>query len=191
MGIGYRFPVVVRSLDRQQKRWFHEPWLEKWEILVSEDARPLGERIGWLHYGNAVVPERAGTAGRIVHLTGKHDIIRWLARPENYFTAGLALTFPYRHEDDVCLRGVQDAISEGIPLLVWCRDDRDANDLERLLEKVKLRDLSETVRRWRRLTADGEGSADGAMRDIVPLLDHPADAGNPSKRSFTAPQYGR
>ena len=189
--IGYRFPVVVRSQDRQKYKSSYKLWLEKWEILVSEDGRPIGERIGWLHYGNVAVPEHAVTAGRIIHLTGRHNIVPWLTRPENCFTAGLALTFPYRHEDDICRRGVQDAIREGIPLLVWCRDDSDANDLERLLEKVKLRDLGETVRRWRRLTADSEDSVDGAMRDIVLLLDDPADAGDPSRHSFKAPQHGR
>ena len=188
--IGYRFPVVVRSLDRQHNMWYFEPWLKRWEMLVSDDdGRSIGERIGWLHYGNTVVPEHAGNAGRIIHLTGGRDLTRWLARAENRSTAALGLTFPYRPDDPVCLNGIKDAIRQGIPLLVWCRENSDASKLERLLETVQLRDLRDTVRRWRCLTADGQASARDGLHDIVLLLDDPGDISNPFDRHFVSPHY--
>lgn len=188
--IGLRFPVVVRSLDRQQKELYYKPWLKRWDMLVGHDsARSVGERIGWLHYGNAVAPEHADNTGRIIHLTGRHDLTPWLARPENCATAGLGLTFPYSPEDPICLKAIKDAVREGIPLLVWCRENADVNQLEHLLERVKIDDLRDEIHAWRCLTADDDNTTRDARRHIVLLLDDPSDVGRPSEHLFAAPQY--
>ena len=186
--IGYRFPVVLRSLDRQRKELFYQPWLERWEMLYGKDSgRSIGDRIGWLHHKDGVVPRNANNAGRIIHLTGRHDLTKWLAEARNDSTVGLGLTFSFKHDNPIYLTGIKDAVREGIPLLVWCRENGDVNQLERLLGKVKIRELGDEVRRWRCLTADNVASTCDARYHLVILLDDPRDVDRPSEHVFAAP----
>ena len=121
-------------------------------------------------------------------LTGQHDLTRWIARTENCATAGLGLTFAYKPDDPICLKGMKDAIRQGIPLLVWCREDSDVNQLEGLLEKVRINDLLDEVYKWRCLTSgDGKSTRD-ARYHIVLLLDNPHDVRRPSEHLFAAPR---
>jgi hypothetical protein len=190
--IAYQFPVVVRSLDRRHHKFSYADWVKRWKILVSDGDKSVGERIGWLNCGSADMSAHAGSEGRIIQLTGGHDVVRWLKRSENSLTAALGLAFPYRPSDSVCLNGVKDAIYQGIPLIVWCRENSDVDKLKRLLESVKLCDLQEAVHTWRCLTADGDASPHDALQDVVLLLDDPTDVINPDESRYTAPQdkYG-
>jgi hypothetical protein len=188
--IGDRFVVVVRSLDRQRSDTFFGPWQRRWEML----SRPAGaqlacERIGWLHYGNTQIPQRASLLHRVISMNGRHgNLTQWLEMVENYATAGLGLTFAYQHDDLIALHSVQDAFNEGIPVLLWRRDNGDANELECLLENVKLQDLPSQVRSWRRSTASCDDSTGDVRYHMVLLWDDPSNVGDPAKCRLSTPR---
>src|SRR6202042_1428869 len=44
--IGYAYPVVVRSLDRQRKEFFYQSWRRRWDLLSAGNAsRPVAQQI--------------------------------------------------------------------------------------------------------------------------------------------------
>jgi hypothetical protein len=187
--IGRRFPVVVRSLDRQRKESFYRLWRDRWDLLSQENtSRSASERIGWLHHGGGAVPDHASGAGRVIQLTEGHELTQWLEKDENCDTVALGLTFTYVPEDSVSVNGVKAAIHEGIPLLVWLRGEGDINQLERLLEEADIRDLPRRVFKWRRQTAAATTSTRDARYHIVLLWDNPADTCPPAERFFAAPR---
>jgi vWA-MoxR associated protein C-terminal domain/TIR domain/Effector-associated domain 2 len=186
--IGYLFPVVVRSLDRQRKELFFRHWRRRWDFLFSADSgRPLRERVAWLHYGDAAVPVYASSANRIIPFTGKGELTRWLEGMENKNTAGLGLTFAYQPDDPIGLKSVTDAVREGIPLILWRRDGGDAGELELLLQDVSIHDLLDKIHSWRRMIA-GDGSLSGDARyNVVLVWDDPNDVIPPSGQFFRTP----
>ena len=186
--IGHRFPVVVRSLDRQRKPMFFQPWRQRWEMLFgTEHGRPLCDRMGWLHHGDAPVPRKARDADRVIHVVGTGDLTRWLAQDGNYATATLGLACAYRHDDPVGLASLKDAVREGIPVVVWRRDNGDPNELEHLLSNVSIHDLPDRLLSWRRQTAGTAGPGD-VRSHIVVMWDDPCDISQPSGHLFMAPQ---
>jgi vWA-MoxR associated protein C-terminal domain/Effector-associated domain 2 len=186
--IGHRFPVVVGSLDRRRKPMFFQPWLERWKMLFGEGHdRPLCERLGWLHNGDAPVPDNARNAGRFIQVTKRGDLTSWLEEDTNRSTASLGLTFAYRHDDLVGLTSLKAAVCEGIPVLVWRRDNGDPNELEHLLTDVNIHDLRNEVFSWRRLAAGNASNLD-VRRHFVVMWDDPGDIGQPYDQLFMAPQ---
>ena len=187
--IGHTFPLVVRSLDRQRKEAFYRAWRHRWDLLSgAENHRPAGDRIGWLHHGDSTVPERASNDGRVIPLTGEYDLTRWLAEDVNSGTPGLGLTFCYRPDDPFSLTGLKSAVHEGIPLLLWLRERSDVNQLERLLDRVRIDDLPGEVLKWRRLTAGEDASTRDARYHVVLLWDDPSGVVRPSENLFAAPR---
>lgn len=174
--VGHRFPVVVRSLDRQSMKGFYEPWRKRWDMLFGTDhGRPIGDRIGWMHDGNSAIPPGAALSCRVIDLRLKKDLIRWLAEATNETTPGLGLTFAYRPGDPVSEKAVQDAVREGMPLLVWCRGNADVQKLERLLREVTVDELKEKILSWRRSAANEEPDSREVTYQIVLMLDNPYD----------------
>jgi hypothetical protein len=190
--IGDRFVVVVRSLDRQRTDTFFDPWQKRWKMLSSQAGAQLTyEQIGWLHYGNTQIPQRASLLHRVITMNGRHgNLTAWLEMVENCTTAGLGLTFAYQPDDRIVKHSVQDAFSEGIPVLLWRRDNGDANELEGLLENVKLKDLPHQVRSWRRSTAACDDSTADVRYHIVLLWDDPSNVGDPAKCRLSTPRQG-
>ena len=187
--IGHRFPVVVGSLDRRRERFFFQPWRERWKMLFDDDQdRPLCDRLGWLHNGEAPVPQRARSGGRFVQLLQLGDLTSWLAEESNRGMASLGLTFAYQPNDPVGLTSLEAAVCEGIPLLIWRRDNGDPNELEDLLTDVKIHELRERVRSWRRSTAGGNTSRSDVRRHFVVMWDDPGDVGQAYDQPFMAPQ---
>ena len=147
------------------------------------------ERIGWLHYGNTRIPQRAVMLHRVIAMNGRHgNLTQWLETAQNCATAGLGLTFAYQHNDRIALHSVQDAFNEGIPVLLWRRDNGDANELECLLENVKLKDLPNQIRSWRRSTASCDDTTGDVRYHIVLLWDDPSNVGDPAKFRFSTPR---
>ena len=190
--IGDRFVVVVRSLDRQRTDTFFDPWQKRWKMLSGQAGAQLThERIGWLHYGNTQIPQRARQLHRVISMNGRHGkLTEWLEMVENCTTAGLGLTFAYQPDDRIARHSVQDAFSEGIPVLLWRRDNGDANELEGLLENVELKDLPHQVRSWRRNTAACDDSTGDVRYHIVLLWDDPSTVGDPAKCRLSTPRQG-
>ena len=190
--IGHRFVVVVRSLDRQRTDTFFDPWQKRWKMLSSQAGAQLTyERIGWLHYGNTQIPQRASLLHRIITMNGRHGkLTEWLEMVENCTTAGLGLTFAYQPDDSIAQHSIQDAFSEGIPVLLWRRDNGDANELEDLLENVKLKDLPQQVWLWRRSTASRDESTGDVRYHIVLLWDDPSNVGGPARCRLSTPRQG-
>ena len=182
--IGHTFPVVVRSLDRQRKKFFYQPWRHRWDLLSGHNAgRPVGQQIGWLCHGNSAVPVQAD---RVIQLTGRNSLTQWLAKEENSGTAALGLTFSYQPGDPASVNALKGAVHEGIPLLIWLRGDGDVSQLERLLEDVDPRDLPGKVYEWRRQTANFDATTSDARYHVVLLWDDPSGAGR-SSEALAAP----
>ena len=190
--IGDRFVVVVRSLERQRAETFFAPWQKRWNVLSNHAGAQLAhERIGWLHYGNTTIPQRASLLNRVISMNGRHgNLTQWLEMVENCATAGLGLTFAYQPDNNIARHSVQDAFNEGIPVLLWRRDNGDANELECLLENVKLKDLPNQVWSWRRSTADCDDSTSDARYHVVLLWDDPSNVGDPAKCRLSTPRQG-
>ena len=75
-------------------------------------------------------------------------------------------------------------------MLLWRRDNGDANELEGLLENVKLKDLPHQVRSWRRSTAACDDSTGDVRYHIVLLWDDPSNVGDPAKCRLSTPRQG-
>ncbi len=184
--IGHQFPVVVRSVDRERSSF--APWKTRWAALSGQyAAQPVRDLIGWLHDGNTTVPQRAVAMRRVVQVSGEYGIItQWLARAENCTTACVGLTFAYRPDDPVCRGSIVDAVEEGIPVLLWRRDNGDANELETLLEDVSVRELPERVFSWRRSTAACQPDTDDVRYHVVLFWDDPSHV-TPGARELRSP----
>jgi hypothetical protein len=186
--IGHQFPVVVRPLDRPLSSF--TPWKTRWDTLRGPHAaRPVRDHIGWLHYGDTAIPRHAVENHRVLSSNGQYGIItQWLASAENRLTACMGLTFAYQYEDPAGLDSVKDVLEEGIPVLLWRRDNGDANDLEILLQDVSIKDLPARVLLWRRQTAACLPDTDDARYHVVLLWDDPYNVGPPPATMLTTPR---
>jgi hypothetical protein len=186
--IGHQFPVVVRSLDRPLSSF--TSWKNRWDKFCGPDAGvAVRDHIGWLHHGEATIPRQAVEKGRVVSLNGRYGLItQWLEEAENCMTACLGLTFAYRPDDQVGRESIVNAIDEGIPVLLWRRDNGDADALEALLENVSIKDLPGQIYSWRRLTASCLPDTDDVRYHVVLLWDDPSNAAAPFKNIFTTPR---
>ncbi|KUO18936.1 VMAP-C domain-containing protein [Streptomyces dysideae] len=154
--------VVVRSLTRYKDKTVHDPWLRRWAAL--DHGCPPGdalERIGWM--GPDASAEQPGAAGKpwscpgsrypSLRLTHPADVGDWLrAHPD---LACLGLGTPYDHDLDLLRDAVRDALLlDGIPVMVWRRDEGDPGPLVDVLRDChkpdRLADLPHTVHEARR-----------------------------------------
>lgn len=157
-------------------------------LFEHDQDRPLCDRLGWLHDGKTPIPARARIGDRFVRLLRLGDLTSWLAREANRNVASLGLTFAYAPTDPVGLTSLEAAVCEGIPVLVWRRDNGDPNELEDLLADVKIHDLRDRVHSWRCSTA-GSGASESDVRcHFVIMWDDPRDIGQSYDQRFMAPQ---
>lgn len=124
--LGHKYPVVVRSLDRMRQRSWRRDWERRWQALQrSVAARCAAGRVGWLVMDTGT---RLGEGCEPVHVRGRDGEIRtWLdAHPD---AGGMALAFAYDHHDARHTASVREAVCEGVPFMVWRRDDGDPAEL--------------------------------------------------------------
>lgn len=124
--VGHKYPVVVRSLDRIRQRSWHRDWERRWRALQHWAAAGCASgRVGWLVTDPATALAEDCDA---VHVRGRDGEIRgWLdAHPD---AAGMALAFAYDHRDARHSASVREAVCEGVPFMVWRRDDGDPAEL--------------------------------------------------------------
>lgn len=148
--LGHKYPVVVRSLDRIRKPSWHRDWRQRWTVLREHGAhREGGGLLGWLALDAATALEEHGD---VLYLRGRDGEVRaWL--DDHPDSAGIALAFAYDHDNPRCAGALREAVCEGVPFMVWRRDQGDATELaERLRESAPVRfaDLPTRMRRWRR-----------------------------------------
>ncbi|WP_329619363.1 hypothetical protein OG357_01605 [Streptomyces sp. NBC_01255] len=193
--IGFRCPVVVRSLDRLREPSWRRPWQDRWKLLHNGPAEAqVLARCGWLAIDEpgAGAPERlAGLKDRgpVLRLRGKDgDVRRWLDTHADVACLGLA--FAYEPTDERVVRGVKDAVREGIPAIIWRRDGGDPGPLVSRLGELaaeQLPSLPELLRRWRR-SAQEDDVAD--MHNHLTLLwDDPDCIDVSHARQFAAPVW--
>jgi hypothetical protein len=185
--VGRRFPVVVRLLDREWKyRWYNSWWIKRWNALNEHAAGwPIADWISWLHDGESNIPTHAKQDSRTFDATRVDDINRCLDTDRNPIASGLGLTFAFDPGSPGCRNIVERAIREGVPLLIWRRDGREASDLEGLLRTVSFDRLADGMRRWRYAMNGNGDDLSGADRGFVLMLDDPNDA--PSRHQFVKP----
>ncbi|MEU7072297.1 hypothetical protein AB0B30_34670 [Streptomyces narbonensis] len=166
--IGFRCPVVVRSLDRLREPSWRRPWQDRWKLLHNRPAEArTPARCGWLAMDESGdgdgSPERlTGLQDRepVLRLRGKGgDVRRWLDTHADVACLGLA--FAYEPTDERGVRGVKDAVREGIPAIIWRRDGGDPAPLISRLGELaaeELPSLPELLRRWRRLAQEDDAA---------------------------------
>ncbi|MER5385520.1 hypothetical protein ABT040_35575 [Streptomyces sp. NPDC002688] len=148
--LGHKYPVVVRSLDRIRQRSWHRDWRHRWTVLRDTGlACGPEDLVSWLALAPASDLEEHGD---VLYLRGRDGEVRaWL--DQHAGSAGLALAFAYDHRDARCALALQEAVCEGVPFMVWRRDDGDPAELAvRLNESAQERfaDLPDRLRQWRR-----------------------------------------
>ncbi|MFD8081924.1 hypothetical protein ACFV4F_09505 [Kitasatospora sp. NPDC059722] len=193
--VGMHFPVVVRSLDRIRSAFWHTAWKNKWRALEAtvESSGPgtVADLPGWIVHPDGTAPIDAELTGRALHLGGtKGDVRRWLdSRPQ---TAILALSFPYAYHPKrrgIGHQAVKDAVREGIPVMIWRRDDTgspaEINVLLAELSATQLPALATHVQRRRRAAREDDGSDLG--HHLTLLWDEPGHAAWLAPAPFRAP----
>ncbi|MFG1805061.1 hypothetical protein [Streptomyces sp. NPDC049040] len=147
--LGHKYPVVIRSLDRLRQRSWHRDWELRWKALQRTATPGHARPIGWLATDSATVLDQSC---EVLYLSGREGEIRaWLdAHPD---AAGVALAFAYDHHDPRHALSVQEAVCEGVPFMVWRRDDGNPAELALRLresEDKHYTDLPAHLRLWRR-----------------------------------------
>lgn len=177
--------VVVRSLTRYKDPMIHDAWLRRWAAL-DQGCTPGDalDRIGWMGPG-----ARGGDAGgdKIggepwhgpdgryppLRLTDPADVVDWLAKHADLSCLGLAV--PYDHDDDLMRDAVRAALLEdGIPVMVWRRDEGDPGPMLDVLKDCQppllLADLPDSVYEARKR---GRADPHGVHNQITLLWDDP------------------
>jgi MoxR-like ATPase len=190
--VGRRFPVVVRLLDRESEyRIFHEWWVKRWDALAALAADlPIADWISWLHDGESDVPVHAEQEYRVFDARRDDDLNRCLDIDRDPVASGLGLTFAFGRPNAACRNGVEAAIQQGVPLLIWSRDGRKASDLEGRLGTMGVGRLPDGVRHWRYTLKGRSEDSPGSDRGFVLMMDDPHDAPSPSQRQLMAPRPG-
>lgn len=174
--------VVVRSLVRYRDRLIHDPWIRRWEAL-DRGCTPGDAlwRIGWMGPGDAPggansppkewsCPDSRYPSLRLSHAA---DVADWLREYVDLSCLGLGT--PYDHDDELIREAVSGALLEdGIPVMVWRRDDSDPGSLLDVLrgckEPERLRNLPESVHEARK---DGRRDEKSVHNHITLLWDDP------------------
>lgn len=172
---GHKYPVVVRSLDRMERPSWRRDWARRWNAFQSSAAGPSSwpSRLGWLALdpdaSHASLAPHCDVVPDVLHLRGRDGEVRgWLDKhPE---TTGLGLAFAYDHKNTKRALGLQEAVCEGVPFVVWRRDDGDPGELAARIREMagaKIGELPDRVRLWRR-SAPRDDPAD--MHNHLTLL---------------------
>ncbi|MGW7092317.1 VMAP-C domain-containing protein [Streptomyces sp. NPDC054874] len=165
--LGHKYPVVIRSLDRMEKQSWHRDWSLRWRALHDPaiTAQPC-DRVAWLALDAA--PARK-LDGEVLRLRGREGEVRaWLDTHPEATSFGLA--FAYDPQSPTGAHALQEAVCEGIPLIVWRRDDGDPEELAGRLGEMTSSQFSvlpDHLRLWRRAAARDD-SAD--MHNHLALL---------------------
>ncbi|MFJ9975803.1 VMAP-C domain-containing protein [Streptomyces cyaneofuscatus] len=164
--LGHKYPVVIRSLDRMERQSWRRDWVRRWRALHQPAVGPRPDGVAWLDLDAA--PERK-LGGEVLRLRGRDGEVRaWLDDHPEATSFGLAFAYDPRNPQRAL--GLQEAVCEGMPLIVWRRDDGDPTELAKRLGAISATELSELpdhLRRWRRAAARDD-SAD--MHNHLTLL---------------------
>ncbi|MDF3146824.1 MULTISPECIES: hypothetical protein [unclassified Streptomyces] len=179
--------VVVRSLTRYKDSTIHDEWIRRWQALeaADRDGTPGDalERIGWM---GPDTPERAdgqnptakpwscpGSSYSSLRLSDPADVADWLLEHADLSCLGLGI--PYDHRDELIREAVRGALLEdGIPVMVWRRDDGDPGSLLDVLRHCRpldrLADLPHSVHEARKR---GRRDPESVHNRITLLWDDP------------------
>ncbi|WP_158697133.1 VMAP-C domain-containing protein [Streptomyces hokutonensis] len=177
--------VVVRSLTRYKDSMIHDAWLRRWKALdrgcTPGDAL---DRIGWMgpevrgedaHGDNSGAKPWSCPDSRYpsLRLTDPADVADWLRAHADLSCLGLAV--PYDHDDGLMRDAVRAALLEdGIPVMVWRRDDGEPGPLLDVLRGCQpprlLAELPHSVHEARKL---GRKDPDALHNQITLLWDDP------------------
>ncbi|MFJ9529056.1 VMAP-C domain-containing protein [Streptomyces cyaneofuscatus] len=156
--LGHKYPVVIRSLDRMERPSWRRHWVGRWQALHHEGPHP--HRVAWLALEAA---RESGLGGEVLALRGRDGEVRaWLdAHPG---AASFGLAFAYDPQSPQRALGLQEAVCEGIPLIVWRRDDGDPAELAESLGKMTAAQFSalpDELKAWRRAASRDDSAEMG------------------------------
>ncbi|MEH0550796.1 MULTISPECIES: VMAP-C domain-containing protein [unclassified Streptomyces] len=152
--LGHKYPVVVRSLDRLERPSWRRDWTRRWRALQHAAMWPSCDGIAWLALDT---PPQSGLDGEVLHVRGRDGEVRaWLDERPQTTALGLGLAFAYDPQSPKRALCLQEAVCEGVPLIVWRRDGGDPVELARRASEIvaaKFSELPDHMRRWRRTAA--------------------------------------
>lgn len=170
--LGHKYPVVVRSLDRLEKPSWRRDWTRRWRALQHAAMWPSCDGIAWLALDTT---SRSELNGEVLHVRGRDGEVRaWLDERPETTALGLGLAFTYDPQSPKRALCLQEAVCEGVPLIVWRRDGGDPVELYRRASEVtaaQFSDLPDHVRRWRRTAA--RGNPTDMLNHLTLLWDDP------------------
>ncbi|MFD0773692.1 trypsin-like peptidase domain-containing protein [Streptomonospora algeriensis] len=113
--LGIRFEVVVRSQDRVSHESLHPQWWDRWRRV---DDRLGGAQVEWATQAEAssgvlLARMMAGSSGTC--LVVGHDPVEYADRNQDI---------------------VHIAWTIGVPIMLWCRDDRDPDEFRRAVDRL-------------------------------------------------------
>lgn len=181
--LGHKYPVVIRSLDRMERQSWRRDWSLRWEALHDPATTAQQcDRIAWL----ALESARASKLnGDVLRLRGRDGEVRaWLdTHPE---AASFALAFAYDPQNPKRALALQEAVCEGIPLIMWRRDDGDPEELAARIGEMTATQFSllpDHLRLWRRAAAKDD--SEDMHNHLTLLWDDPKCV--PREGTLTAP----
>ncbi len=185
--LGFKYQVVVRSLDRMHVRRWHREWRQRWAVLSGprweapriarpatggiEPATPRGELVVRTSSSDPVGLRRLDAA-----LAVDHQPLLVLSRP-------LARTGGDTPDE------VSVGLRAGVPLMLWQRDERLAEDFDSVIETLLAtdRDLREGARKLRIEAFSAEDPETHVGSHITLLWDDPYRLVEPAG-SLSAPR---
>jgi hypothetical protein len=182
--LGHKYPVVVRSLDRLERPSWRRDWKRRWRELHHAAPAQPGAGVAWLALDTTAQSE---LDGEVLHVRGHDGEVRaWLDTCPQTTALGLGLAFAYDATIPKRALGLQEAVREGVPLILWRRDNGDPGELARKVGRTttdRCSELIDDLRLWRR-AADKDNTGD--MRHHLTLLwDDPECV--PHETALTAP----
>ncbi|MFF8434915.1 VMAP-C domain-containing protein [Streptomyces bacillaris] len=164
--LGHKYPVVIRSLDRMERLSLRRDWVRRWKALHGTAGGQPFDGVAWLALDAAPMD---ALGDRVLRVRGRDGEVRaWLDAHPGATSFGLAFAYDPRTPQRAL--GLQEAVHEGVPLIVWRRDDGDPAELAGRLGEMTATQFSELpdhLRRWRRAAARDD-RAD--MRNHLTLL---------------------
>jgi vWA-MoxR associated protein C-terminal domain/vWA-MoxR associated protein middle region 0/Effector-associated domain 2 len=119
--LGVQHPVAVRCLERHRDPSMYRPWRQKWERFKA-------------HCDD---PDAAGTAIRWIKSIGTVDPGQLLSQlMDDEAVVCVVLAFPPSTGRGLGYDEFAAAIHAGVPLLMWCRDERNATDFEEEIRQL-------------------------------------------------------
>lgn len=147
--LGLQYQVVVRSLDRMQAKKWHRRWRQRWATLSG--SRLEVPRTAVLPSGE---PDRMPGAAELVIRTGSPgpaELRRLDATLAAHHQPLLVLERPLSRMSGDRPDEVSVGLRAGVPLMLWQRDERFAEEFESVLGELLApdRDLRESARMLR------------------------------------------